>query len=142
MHTGHWQSLFLLLGFLPAVLGIIVHALPYWITMRSVRKTKLHPKFRSSVLFGSAALSSYLIYSIFTALLMVVDIRWAPAILVFPFLAWLSVNWTDQLMMRRTRIQIEVIHRKMPEITEALRHTRDTLLLESGALNLSPAKIA
>ncbi|MFN5319252.1 MAG: 1-acyl-sn-glycerol-3-phosphate acyltransferase [Bacteroidia bacterium] len=141
-YISRWQSIFLLLGFIPALAGALIHFLPYWISMRSVRKTKFHPKFRSSVLFGSAALSSYLFYIVSTALLMIIDIRWATVILTFPFLAWLTVNWTDQLIMRRTRIQTEIIRRKMPEITDALRHTRDTLLLESGALNLSPAKIA
>ena len=130
------------MGFLPAVVGIIIHALPYWITVRSVRKTKFHPKFRSSVLFGAAALSSYILYAIVATALMFIDIRFALLLAFFPFLAWITVNWTDQLVMRRTRVQTEIIRRKMPEITDALRHTRDTLLMESGALNLSPAKNA
>ncbi len=142
VYISRWQSLFLLMGFLPAIFGIIIHALPYWITMQSVRKTKYHPKFRSSVLFGAAALSSYILYAVCVVTLMIFDLRFGLLFTLFPLLAWITVNWMDQLIMRRTRIQMEVIRRKMPEITDALRHTRDTILLDSGTLTLSPAKNA
>jgi hypothetical protein len=132
-----WQTLFLMLGFLPAVFSLIIHALPLWLTQRAVGKTKFHPKFRSSVMFGISALSSYFIYLIAVLSSIFVDIRFILLLPLLPRITYLSVLWWDQLNLRRARIQIEMWKRQAPEVAETIIHNREILLLQSGFTKLN-----
>jgi len=132
-----WQTAFLMLGFLPAVFSLFIHALPLWLTQRAVRKTKFHPKFRSSVMFGMAALSSYLIYFIFTVAMVMVDLKFLLLLPFLPRITYMSILWWDQLQLRRARIQVEMWRRQAPEIAETIIHNREILLLQSGFTKLN-----
>lgn len=132
-----WQTLFLMLGFLPAVFSLIIHTLPLWLTQRAVGKTKFHPKFRSSVMFGISALSSYFMYLIAVLSSIFVDIRFILLLPLLPRITYLSVLWWDQLNLRRARIQIEMWKRQAPEVAETIIHNREILLLQSGFTKLN-----
>ena len=131
-----WQTVFLMLGFLPAIFSLILHAITLWLTQRAVRKTKFHPKFRSSVMFGMAALSSYLMYLLLTLALLLIDTKFILLLPFLPRLTYLSVLWWDQLQLRRARIQVEMWRRQAPEIAETIIHNREILLLQSGFTKL------
>jgi 1-acyl-sn-glycerol-3-phosphate acyltransferase len=135
-HIPKWQTLFLLFGFIPAAFNLIVHALPLWLTQRAVKKTKYHPKFRSSVMFGMAALSSYLLYLLITLVLVFVDFRFALLIVLLPRANYLGVLWWDQLQLRRASIQFEMWKRQAPDVAETIALNRETLLLQSGMFGL------
>ena len=132
-----WQTLFLMLGFLPAVFSLIVHAIPLWLTQRAVGKTKFHPKFRSSVMFGMAALSSYLLYLLLIIVLLLIDIKFILLLPFIPRLTYVSVLWWDHLQLRRARIQVEMWRRQAPELAETIIHNREILLLQSGMTKLT-----
>jgi 1-acyl-sn-glycerol-3-phosphate acyltransferase len=131
-----WQTVFLMIGFLPAIFSLILHAITLWLTQRAVRKTKFHPKFRSSVMFGMAALSSYLMYLLLTFSLLLIDTKFILLLPFLPRLTYLSVLWWDQLQLRRARIQVEMWRRQAPEIAETIIHNREILLLQSGFTKL------
>jgi 1-acyl-sn-glycerol-3-phosphate acyltransferase len=137
-----WQTVFLMLGFLPSVFSLVLHAVPLWLTQRAARKTKFHPKFRSSVMFGMAALSSYLMYLLLTLSLLLIDLKFILLLPFLPRLTYISVLWWDQLQLRRARIQVEIWRRQAPEVSETIEMRRETLLLQAGMLSLSRAKNA
>jgi hypothetical protein len=137
-----WQTVFLMIGFLPAIFSLILHAITLLLTQRAVRKTKFHPKFRSSVMFGMAALSSYLMYLLLTFSLLLIDTKFILLLPFLPRLTYLSVLWWDQLQLRRARIQVEIWRRQAPEVAETIEMRRETLLLQAGMLSLSRAKNA
>jgi 1-acyl-sn-glycerol-3-phosphate acyltransferase len=132
-----WQTLFLMVGFIPATLSLFMHALPIWLTRRAVKKTKFHPKFRSSVMFGVSALSSYLIYLVLAVTLLFVDYRLLVLLIFIPRNTYMSLVWLDQLQLRRSRIQFALWNKEAPELVETIAMRRETLLLQSGMLGLT-----
>lgn len=132
-----WQTMFLMFGFLPAISSLALHGITLWLTQRAVRKTKFHPKFRSSVMFGIAALSSYLMYLLLSLALLLIDIKFILILPFLPRLTFISVLWWDQLQLRRARIQFEMWKRQAPEIAETIIHNREILLLQSGVTKIT-----
>lgn len=129
----------LVIGFIPACLGFVLHILPLRLIRPIVRKTRKDPKFRSSVMFGAGALITYLFYLLITLGLMIFNWRFAAIILVLPWFSWIMLLWWEQLSIRRARTQEYVIGRKSKELLLKLELTRENLLMNSGAINLSPA---
>lgn len=127
-----WQSIFLILGFIPAAISCFVHVLPFGISRLALKKTKYHPKFRSSVMFGISAISSFLMYLLLCLSLIFIDFKFLLLLPIFPRLAYVSALWWDQLQVRRARLQVKLWKRRAPELTETILNNREILLLQSG----------
>jgi 1-acyl-sn-glycerol-3-phosphate acyltransferase len=135
-----WNTVLLSIGFLPACISLLINIFPIWLTNKALAATKKDPKFRASVMLGASSIVSYLIYLLISLGLMFVSWKFIFCLFVFPWLTVLTTVWWEQLQLRRARIQEHLWYKKSPDLMMKLEMTRENLLMQSGAINLSPAE--
>jgi 1-acyl-sn-glycerol-3-phosphate acyltransferase len=137
---SRWNTLFLILGFIPAMVSFLINALPIWLTRKALVGTQKDPKFRASVMMGASAIISYVFYLLITLIGMIFSWKMIFCLVVFPWLTVLTVVWWEQLQLRRARMQEHVWYKKSPDLMMKLEMSRENLFMQSGAINLSPAE--
>lgn len=122
------RLLLLILGYVPALAGFIIHALPGWLAFRITRKTVRDPKFRSSVLFGTGFLLSHSWYLLLAITCIFTGIRFLPVILLSPLLGWIGLLWWEAVQQTRWNVQLSLFRKKAPELFKRWKNERDALL--------------
>lgn len=123
---AHW--LLPVLGFLPAAMAMLLHFLPWSLAFSITRKTVRSAKFRSSVLFGTMGLLSYIWYILLLCCLLVFNWRLAPTLLGLPLLALVGVVWWESVQRFRWKIQVKHLRRKSDKAFDRWMKERDALL--------------
>jgi 1-acyl-sn-glycerol-3-phosphate acyltransferase len=136
---SRWNTLFLIIGFFPALISLLINTVPIWLTQKALVGTRKDPKFRASVMLGASAIVAYLFYLVLTLMLMLISWKMVFCLFVFPWITVFSVVWWEQLQLRRSRIQEHIWQKKSPDLMLKLEMSRENLLVQSGAINLSPA---
>jgi 1-acyl-sn-glycerol-3-phosphate acyltransferase len=122
------QSIFLLIiGCLPAFFILLIHLPPLWLSARITSKSVKHEKFRSSVLFGTGSLLSYLWYLLIMALLAFLQPLLIPLVLLMPWLAIVTLLWWEALQRKRWQIQMIAFEKHSPEGFSKWKNERDAL---------------
>lgn len=134
-----WNTIFLVIGFIPSFISLIINAVPIWLTGKALVGTRKDPKFRASVMLGASAIVAYLFYLVLTLMLMLISWKMVFCLLVFPWITVLSIVWWEQLQLRRGRIQEHIWQKKSPDFMMKLEMSRENLLVQSGGINLSHA---
>lgn len=97
------RTAFLLLGFFPALLGLVFHALPmsisFWFTGKSVRD----PQFVSSVLMGTGFFFNLIWYALWIIALAMIFPLGLPLLLVLPFFGYSCLLYSEALQQQRAR---------------------------------------
>lgn len=122
-----WNTAFLLAGFFPALLCTLIHLPVFPLVNKALTKTRRARQFRASVMFGAAAILSYLMYLIITLSLALLFGAWAWLLLpMWPRLSWLSLLWWEQLQLRRYAIQYRALKHQHPDAWARLEgHLRE-----------------
>lgn len=111
-----WNTAFLLAGFFPALLCALIHLPVFPLVNKALEKTRRARQFRASVMFGAAALLSYLVYLLLSLVLALLLGAWALLLLpVWPRLSWISLLWWEQLQLRRYAIQYRALKHQHPD---------------------------
>jgi 1-acyl-sn-glycerol-3-phosphate acyltransferase len=98
------RLLYLILGFFPAVIGIILNVIPAFFAKRITTQIVKDPQFTSSILLGTGLFLT-LIWSIILAIMLGVIIHPVLFVLliIIPLSAKFSLIWLDALAMQRVR---------------------------------------
>lgn len=111
-----WNTAFLLAGFFPALLCALIHLPVFPLVNKALEKTRRARQFRASVMFGAAALLSYLVYLLLSLVLALLLGAWALLLMpVWPRLSWISLLWWEQLQLRRYAIQYRALKHQHPD---------------------------
>lgn len=135
-----WNTVVLFVGFLPACISLLINFFPIWLTNKALAGTKKDPKFRASVMIGASSIVSYFFYLLISVGLMFISWKFIFCLVLFPWLTVLTTVWWEQLQLRRARVQEHLWYKKSPDLMMRLEMSRENLLMQSGAINLSPAE--
>jgi glycerol-3-phosphate O-acyltransferase/dihydroxyacetone phosphate acyltransferase len=124
-----YGTAYLLIGFIPAIIGVLIHLAPLTFTRFITNKTVKDPKFKSSVMFGTGAILTYLWYLISAAVFSTFGFKYVIITGVFPFLAFISLIWLELIQQRRNRFQFMIFQRSAPKVFNAWKAERDELLM-------------
>lgn len=94
---------FLVLGFVPAIAGLIFHILPMFAAFRLTGKVVRDPQFYSSVLFGTGFLFTLIWYLLCLIVLLVVHAPLALLLCVLPSAGYICLLYQDALQRQRLR---------------------------------------
>jgi len=117
-----------LIGLLIAIPTLLLHGLPLWLSQKITHNTVRDAKFKSSVLFGSGALLSYLWYLIIFLVLAWVKPLLMPLVLLLPWMALLSIIWWEALQHKRWTIQALAFKKLSEEAYQSWQEERSSLL--------------
>ena len=125
-----YSTALLLIGFIPAIIGFILHALPLAATILITKKSVKDPKFKSSVIFGIGAIITYLWY-LFLGLLLFALNGWLVLLLIIPpYLNLICLIWWELIQQRRNRLQFIIFKRKSPKVFAHWKHERNELMMQ------------
>ncbi len=124
-------TIYLLIGFLPAIGGVLIHLLPLLSTRLIAKKTVKDRKFKSSVIYGVGAILTYLYYLICALILISFGFKFGLILILFPLLALSSLIWLELIQQRRNRFQFMIFQRSAPKVFGAWKIERDELLFTS-----------
>ena len=98
------KMLYLIIGFIPAFLGIIMNAVPAFYAKRITSKIVKDAQFTSSILLGTGLFFT-LIWSLILAILFAILIHpfFILLLILIPFSAKFSLIWLDALALQRIR---------------------------------------
>jgi glycerol-3-phosphate O-acyltransferase / dihydroxyacetone phosphate acyltransferase len=122
------SSLLIIAGLIPTLLTLIIHLFPVLLSARITRKSVKSEKFRSSVLFGTGAIITYLWYLIWLLALGLINWKLMPLVFLFPWMALLGLFWWESLQTRRWSIQLAIFEKQSPEVFDKWKQERDRLM--------------
>lgn len=128
IHVKSSDYLYLFLGFIPAIMGAVIHIIPMAIAFQITQKKVRSLKFKSSVLFGTGALITYLWYIILFLFFLFFDYKLILLGILFPVILLNSLLWTETLQKIRWKIQHRLIKAQRPDIYSKWSDEKDQLL--------------